>query len=1033
MPTRALWNARARMLSLLPSIKGLNMENLTNVKKTMGASPISIKKEHNGMPWLTCSTCNFDFTNKHNCNENFDTINFSGLKYHNSHWDQYGHLKTMSLSEDDEVILTRPASIHNFKISNLSFYAGSTFGFIRALKPDGDYVDILRHEPEDICSPSVIYDDTILPKGTKIVLANIDFDTLDPTLFQSPSHDHNEIVIRARAKNDDNTVIYLENASLKSLFRDGMPRSKSKVYFLYRRNGDIYVQTDQLIYKKRMVYCDCISPNKNHNCFSTFEEQIGDMEEISKGNDPASETEKPRNLNKDLVVKELSGRALEGSTDTSETAIDTTIVVPGTTNSRITEDMETPSGKQTVIHLTDGQKLNLKKHKYLMSGEPPAWSIVWAPLDTIADGESKLWEARFNNRTQLQMVNFQHYNCLGLWKLVAPIALFQSQRYWVSFVPEGSQSTGYNDIGFEWNPTEESEIYLLTPWTGINRTRETSATIPDQIRITPITEIVYADGQPTSIDIRAYFAPHSLHMYTPNPIGAPQPSGGFYTQDIEGGSTEVTVSGQTLIYLKGITEMATNAEPTTDFDLDSNIDGTLSLGSVVYDGFSSNASVAINNVNTPLTPGTHTLSYSTEATYTIVSSEPITPTRYEEQIGGLEYNSNNSEASQDFGTIGNHTARLDSHWGLVNSQPISTLDDQLLFKPFLGQAYYLDDFRRHLMFSKYPTLQFRATSVPTANLKLRLTQLPKDIAGPITLEAALQLPGIEMNIKAGDLKVAPYYNAVTTASLTAQDPSLTFQVDILGGVIGAEPVYISCLANSKALEYFHLRGYDSAGAIYEEQIGPVEGERSNIDPQIETSTASSSVDSEGVGVTDSERRWQYVDSFQISETTGAVSIALDNSIFGKHFYRHLRRYNLWKGRPRVKIMFTNARILSGNVHLSQMNSPVPASAVEAYQLLEDVGYITVSPADPAVEVELKWRTPSPYLRTTSTSPSLGYLNIIIPELSAGNPANLPTSLVCTIHVDTSDIELKVPQDPLSLPEWSALTLTSMPRAASRIV
>ena len=113
-------------------------------------------------------------------------------------------------------------------------------------------------------------------------------------------------------------------------------------------------------------------------------------------------------------------------------------------------------------------------------------------------------------------------------------------------------------------------------------------------------------------------------------------------------------------------------------------------------------------------------------------------------------------------------------------------------------------------------------------------------------------------------------------------------------------------------------------------------------------------------------------------------------------------------------MFTNARILSGNIHITQTSSPVPASATEAYTLLADIGYTAISPADPATQLELKWRSRTPFIKTTDVQANIGYLNIIIPELSVGASSAVPQNLVCTIHVDTSDMELKAAQDPSSV-------------------
>lgn len=1125
------------------------MQNTKQSSDSLGASPNAkkittdvktIKTEIDGVAWVQCATCNFDITDKHDCNVNLEKLS-DEINSEVSFWDNIGSLRSDLVDDTTSLTTTINCCFSDLHISKI-IPSAYKYGRLYATRPNGTTSTLISIDHDDDCPEVNLELNVPLPHGTVLSATNLEVEFHETPLLTTQFRHHETFPIKALVE-EEYRNIYLQSKSLRP-FLAYMPRKCFGTGFLYSIGNDVFVQYQGTIFKFKeeapranvsglpnfrsnsniltqvkeyfdtvpvkpeytskvygpphtpvhfvtmnvgtlgsfkgfapsikqaktiaashflkfldrnpttvLKHVDPTNPKIHEIVYDSFKRQAGDMEEKSTGNNPATETETSRHINQDDHVS-VQGDALTGSTANSDTAIDTTRVTPGTTSTRKVVNVYTPSGEAEAILMTDTDTLTLHKQKYLMSASPPEWSIVWNKATSSIVGQSTEYSAEFNSRTQLQMVNFQHYACLGLWKLVAPIALFQSQRLWVSFKPDGAVAGGFDAIGFEWNPSEEAEIYVLTPWTATTRTLPVGPDFPDTISITPITDLIYSEGQPTSLDVDVYFAPHEMSMYTPNPVGVPNPPvnpGSIYREYFglkSGESIDVSVSGDTFVFIDDYdTSLVTGngCEPVLNSSVDGPLINILSNNSLNE----AEATFELTNNGTNLTEGDHTIDFTTNfnpdaikiATFAIISSNPINITsepnsNFTRQIGGLTYDDNNNEAKEDFGQIANHTSRLDSHWGLIASEVISSTTDQLLFNIFSKpNAYIWDDLNRHLLFSKYPTLQFRATSIPSANLKIRITQLPNDAEGPIPLELALQLPGKEMNIKAGDVKIQPYFNDYYTGVSTSMG-KLQIQVDVIGGSMGLDPVYISCLANPANIEYFHLKGFEgdaNSEETFTRQLGSMDP--SEIDPQIQSSSGTTTADSEKVGVTESERRWQYVDSFQISESTGGISIPIDNFILGKHFYRHLRRYNLWKGRPRIKLMFTNARILSGNIHVTQTSSPVPSSSVEAYTLLDDIGYTAISPADPAAQLELKWRNRSPFIKTTATGPdsTLGYLNIIIPELSAGNSSSVPTSLICTIHVDTSDIELKAAQPPSSLGDWQRPTIISMPRPAARVV
>ena len=202
------------------------------------------------------------------------------------------------------------------------------------------------------------------------------------------------------------------------------------------------------------------------------------------------------------------------------------------------------------------------------------------------------------------------------------------------------------------------------------------------------------------------------------------------------------------------------------------------------------------------------------------------------------------------------------------------------------------------------------------------------------------------------------------------------------------------------------------------------------DPQIQSQSSKLAINNDNIGTTESEQRWQFLDSFQISPNTGIVSLKLNSSILGPFFYRHARRYTIWRGRPRFKIMFTNARIVNGNVHVVQ-SSQTPKNGDLPAKYMEESGYSVASSADSAILVDLKWRNKEIWFNTIPDALDLGHLLILIPELSAGSLETIPQNLVCTIHVDTSDIQLSLPC--AHGQAYKPLTITSYTRPAARVL
>lgn len=129
-------------------------------------------------------------------------------------------------------------------------------------------------------------------------------------------------------------------------------------------------------------------------------------------------------------------------------------------------------------------------------------------------------------------------------------------------------------------------------------------------------------------------------------------------------------------------------------------------------------------------------------------------------------------------------------------------------------------------------------------------------------------------------------------------------------------------------------------------------------------------------------------------------------------------------------MFTNAKIVNGNVHVVQ-SSLTPANGDLPALYMEESGYSVSGAADSAILVDLKWRNQEIWFNTIPDELTLGNLLILVPEISVSSGATIAQNLVCTIHVDTSDIQLSLPCDRVD--DYTQLTVDSYTRPAARIL
>jgi len=166
-------------------------------------------------------------------------------------------------------------------------------------------------------------------------------------------------------------------------------------------------------------------------------------------------------------------------------------------------------------------------------------------------------------------------------------------------------------------------------------------------------------------------------------------------------------------------------------------------------------------------------------------------------------------------------------------------------------------------------------------------------------------------------------------------------------------------------------------------------------------------------ITDSERRWNYVDCFKIPAGTGIVSIPVNSSLFGKWVTKHASRFSRWRGNLRLKFMINNSYIVNGNFHFIHANAYIaPGTTITKTRFRDFIGDIdhsvTGAPGE-SIELDLAWRTPKPYAPMLQNGSSYnGYVYVVIP-LSSLPDTNAVGTTQITLYSDSSDIDFSLPK------------------------
>jgi hypothetical protein len=141
---------------------------------------------------------------------------------------------------------------------------------------------------------------------------------------------------------------------------------------------------------------------------------------------------------------------------------------------------------------------------------------VWNILILVSD----IVTGFLSVRTTYLMNMFKYYRTNLVIRLVAKPPLFQSQRFWVSFTPNPASIVA-NRLGFDWNPSEENEVFILIPWTSTEHMLPIAgASLADfgEISVSEVSNLVTEEGLPAPLDISMYVCPCNMELFVPLPI-----------------------------------------------------------------------------------------------------------------------------------------------------------------------------------------------------------------------------------------------------------------------------------------------------------------------------------------------------------------------------------------------------------------------------------------------------------------------------------------------------------------------------------
>jgi len=401
-------------------------------------------------------------------------------------------------------------------------------------------------------------------------------------------------------------------------------------------------------------------------------------------------------------------------------------------------------------------------------------------------------------------------------------------------------------------------------------------------------------------------------------------------------------------------------------------------------------------------------------------------------------------ADKVYGVTDGHSTRIDNQWGYLGTYQIAQDNDPItidLLSPTDAGALF--DASRHLMFSQFPKYKFTVASNFNSNAKLLLTQ--KISSATIPLDSIFQLPRETWEIKSGPIIFQPYWNdknPVKYVTLENATP-LYLQLDILNATVGTTFDVVGYY-NCADMHYHHYVGRNVPIYEVEEQamkadlpvekipvhrcdgkcnhsnkqnqkeekeVKPTKPVRVVKEQSGEPLAATRKMEgkpSSGEAVA-TERRWNFVESFNVDSNVNLINIPVTSALFGKWPFWLVNRFSLWRGRLRLKIMVTNTKNLNGNFHVvhHNYNASEIIATKDFHYILGDIPHAVNGAFGSALELDLDWRNVTPQLPIQPNSNfKNGYVGIAIPIISS---TDTTLQHCITIYSDVSELEYRLPR------------------------
>lgn len=746
----------------------------------------------------------------------------------------------------------------------------------------------------------------------------------------------------------------------------------------------------------------------------------------------------------DLSVKQVGGDSRQALTKA---------IIPGINCLRPMDSVSTPDGHVQAIVMADTQDMDIHPDgaQTVNGYDVHPHFISWETLGSHASTDKVTYDPYFSKRVKGLLKFHGLWRAMYVYKLVSKIPLTANTRVFVSWSPlDSDKDSNFDTVGFEWSPTETNTIYVLAPWSdpsplcpsslssGNLRHQFGGLTLQLLGSTADIDPVISVYGAPTNL------TGHGLDIYTDG--GNP---GAIYEKERYKVALSdlpnplvIDVASDETVVVTGL--QASVFDSTTPLEItpasDAPVGQTFILGgpeSNEYGAWVPEAGV--------LGPGRHIIKFDNLThpasdvyyTYVRLTTTPFRSPIFQEQIDA---------ESTDFELPGSPTEDViptkppaltptikEGNHSSVPSVPVESLRETNQFYPISTtsitdetfglftlnstvdrQTFNVNTCRFHLL-KKYPTFKLKATTAIANPAKLRIVQIPFwTKLDEVTFDDLFELPGIEWDVKDGDLDLSLYWDDHNPAKEIPEGvgmlyltPPLAYQVISRNG---NEPIPVSVFLNIADDNFAAVREFVPLGETADTYYN-VFTEQMDVDEQpSERFNASTKTLSREQGPTVLSTIWNYVSStqFSISDTEPSLDgvIAVDPRNFGPYLKRESRRYALWQGDAAFKILFQTPRTIAGTLTVAHVDTDEPKTTEQLRQYPH-----VITQDNSEVQLSVKWRKPTPWLRTgisdtAEADVSNGYIYFKFEPVKGISGS---ASACVTVYSDSRDVQLVRPR------------------------